>query len=683
MQLLNTLVGELQSKIGDKARIVVDEDIIRNSFLFVASSLAGLHRIKYVNEGTPNYINYFGITFARSGGGKDISLLAAEHMFWEAIKNYPATTHSRFIQLNGPTPQGDVANDDVNFIVPKQYKLALRGSVEGMMRVANYYDRVDLGTLNVISTEFGSEFNQETMVLLMQLWQSARADGSVNVNEKYDPVSDVPTNILLFGSPVPFKSNIKKHESLVEIIHSGFARRTFFVWNETSGEKLWEGEYDPQLLNEYAENFNSYISNKKLISFDNDAKLALEEYLKESFESYAQNRSIINEMRKNGIEKVERLAALLGIIDLSDEVTPEHVKKAIEINEESLSSIRDVIAPGSAYKRIYDELKRNRDGLTISEIHDCGIWFRNKTEEKYQFELLEDYVFRKNERIVLEGKTYRIEPLPVNKLDKIVVSVSMQERNPERAVDFVPMELPFFDEHNAIEKLVVSEKVTAFTLAHYEPSKQAPNGHRKADNFIPGQNCIAWDIDQGMTVEEAVQRLNGYVFLLYTTKSHTEEHHKFRILMPTKTMFYVNPEQHKQMYENLSQVLGLPTYDVSTRNVSRLWFTNPGGMVLANKEAELLDVRCCIPTTERAEQVLPKLEDVDFDKLDIRVQGMLRWLLTNTTEGSRNMNLFRYGAFLRDLGFSSSEIESMLLEANAMLVPPLDDREVAQIARKF
>jgi hypothetical protein len=255
-EILEVVTQEVSRIAGKK----VDPAVVRNSLLFTTASVMGLKRVYYVKNGIRKYANFFGITLAPSGEGKDLSLKICEDMFQGALVPYPKVVKADFERLNGPLPTGEGGNDDQDYIAPSQYKVSLEGTSQGMMRVANFYNRTDRGSLNVISTEFGHELSSSVLPILTKLWQEAKADGSTNVNEKYPPVADVPTNILLFGSNAPFERNGVKHEQLVEAIEAGLARRTFFVWSaRDSIEEYRERETYSGIIEEFGKQVIEHI----------------------------------------------------------------------------------------------------------------------------------------------------------------------------------------------------------------------------------------------------------------------------------------------------------------------------------------------------------------------------------------------------------------------------------------
>jgi hypothetical protein len=277
---------------------------------------------------------------------------------------------------------------------------------------------------------------------------------------------------------------------------------------------------------------------------------------------------------------------------------------------------------------------------------------------------------------------YSIEELEENDLTNLIVSVH-DEEDGAYAINFKPFETSW----EMLKKIVVSSNIESFVAAHFEASLKAPDGHRKQDCYISGANLIIFDIDNGLSLEEASSFLQPYKYIFYTTKSHRSEksngEDRFRIIMPTKTNFYIEPAQHKELYINLEQFIGLKKNDTQTRNVSRLWFTNPEAEVFEN-EGDLLDVTPFLPGTEKAEAFLPKLNalsanyEPNMSDNAKRIVGMKKHCLLNAAEGSRNISLFNLATFILDLG---EQPEEHVYSVNQMLSKPLDDAEIKQILR--
>jgi len=147
--------------------------------------------------------------------------------------------------------------------------------------------------------------------------------------------------------------------------------------------------------------------------------------------------------------------------------------------------------------------------------------------------------------------------------------------------------------------------------------------------------------------------------------------------MPTKQKFFVDPEAHKQLYENVSEFIGFQVYDKSTRNISRFWFTSPGAEVITNDSANI-DISSMMPETEAEKVFSDRLEAIDERYNDASVRGFYKWFFANTGAGNRNDNLHKLGCYMRDLGENQEE---HMQGCNAMLDVPLPDSELNHIIK--
>jgi len=605
-------------------------------------------------------------------------------MFEKYIEMYVPIVNDNFKALSKPLPTGEQVGEE-DYIPPQGYTFPLRGSVEGMMRAGNYYNRTSIGSLNVVSTEFGSEYNPEVLPVLTTLWQDARADGSTNVNQKYPPIVDVPTNTLLFGSAAAFHKNEKKHQYLEEAITTGFARRSNFVWVEPGKIYPVDNVNNKDDLHTYASQIVAVLKEKKNIVFSKNAKEILLKYKHDLIDINNEAPSDWAAIKVSTIDKVERMSALVALADVSLIIEPAHVEYAIDMNERSFAAMGFILTPHAQYKLMYQALEYNKTGLSQTEFVDFGVKIKTKADWAFQLENLKDLARRKNMRIVEAGPKLVLRPLEVNDLKKMILSSSVNiSKKPEMEINFKSQEVPFFGPGMTVESLITSP-IQSYCLNHFEATDKAPDGHRKKEYVVPGQNMIAWDIDEGMSIPEMQEILSEYQYLLYTTKSHQKDKNgiicdRFRVVMPTKTTFYVDPEEHKGLYENISKVLGIPSYDVATRNQGRLWFTNPSGKTIRKDTGDILDVRCCIPETETSEHIIPNIENLDLDESDRRIAGMQKFVLINGVGGNRNNVIFRLAKFVQEFGGNTEEI---VRATNSMMLEPLPDTEVTMILRNI
>ena len=681
-RFIDSVHEEAEYRIGKR----INKKITENAMWFVVGSLASTMMLKQTN--------FYGVTLARSGTGKDATLKTIENVFEPFCSKFTENVTSEFKMLNGTLPEGNETDGEVDYIVPTSYKVPVRGTIEGFMRVANFFNKIDIGSLNVISSEIGNDFSSSDAVeVLVELWEDGNFNGMNTVNEKYKPVENVRTNMLLFGSQDVFKNSESKLNQLRNLVTSGLGRRSLFVWIDYENIELLDKNdriSDMEMLKDYAEKVvehaiklsNENAEHGRLVPISTKAQELLSEYRQAMVDIYNKDNTGKNQIQSIKIESeymIRRFSRLVAILDLSNAVEPRHMKYAIEYLDRSVDDMATIIEPSMAYMSMFELLKHNKK-MNVTEFIEKGIIFRSKQDKDLQFELLEDLAFRKNMNLKINGNILRMSPLPKTDINKIIMSIAPKpegRKEPMSIVGCKAVKVPFFGKKPSVEAAVKDGSIGWYSFAHFKDDK------RSSKNAIPKQNCIAFDIDTGMTIEEAKNLLTPYTYIIATTRSHQKEKNgetkcdRFRIILPTKIEFSLNNEQHKGMMENIADILELPVYDESTRDISRGWYPNENAEIFTN-EGELFDVSCCIPNTEKEEKVMQAMSSIDTTSISEngRIQGMIRWALTNSIVGNRNVNLMRLHRFVKDLTGSKEEADSIVYSTNQMLTEPLSEIEL-------
>lgn len=711
---INYLLDRLEIQ-GDRK---TDRLVYLNALLFHASIVlnATSGSVKKYNG---KNVTFYGLTLANSAAGKDFSFeLASQvmHTNSESFKKaYISLMKSNlFKNIEHNEEYDDEMKERLTSYVPQNVIVSASGTKEGVYSLANSIALSQFGSLNITSSEIGDEVSNSNDLLnmLKQLY-----DGNVNAKvikgESVINIDNIVTNVLLFGSNVGFDLESKK--KLVKLLSSGMLRRSLVVEiptqkivrnsisvNERKEMLLEAKEYGKQIVEMFG--LETQLEKDYLFSVTEQYLDFLEKMKDEIIEDI--NSSLENSYKMvdiGSIELIENLAHLIAFLDMTNNVDEIHLKEAYNLFRESRNTIKDTLSPVRTEVSMFNMLKLSNKKMSFVDIANYIEIPSNKQKRAELIELFKEYVLHKGYVPVVTGneaKYFSIKEPERNKLDKIIVSIDAHDyeytkKEPRESISFAQLELPFFGSTQSIEGLVRSTEVKSFTTCHYESSAMSIKygkidgvGHRKEDNFISGQNLIAFDVDNDISLYEAIEKLKDYTYLIYTTKSHRKEKEgvlqgdRFRILIPTKTKFFVDAEKHKLLYENIADFLGIKNYDKATRNVSRLWFTNPEAEIYKN-EANLLDVQALIPETEKAEHVLPlinKLEE-DFlsdevDEATRRLNGMKRWFLSQTGVGERNSNLYRYGKFIKDIGF---DVDNELTQINSMLMEPLEERELRTV----
>lgn len=100
---------------------------------------------------------------------------------------------------------------------------------------------------------------------------------------------------------------------------------------------------------------------------------------------------------------------------------------------------------------------------------------------------------------------------------------------------------------------------------------QYKDEHRKGGNFVAA-GFVAADFDEGVTLSDARNNafINSYAAFIYTTASHTDEHHRFRVVFLVETTF-----DHAQDWADANLALAFKLgSDLSTSDKARCFFGN-------------------------------------------------------------------------------------------------------------
>jgi hypothetical protein len=107
---------------------------------------------------------------------------------------------------------------------------------------------------------------------------------------------------------------------------------------------------------------------------------------------------------------------------------------------------------------------------------------------------------------------------------------------------FIPEVISFNNEEELME-----------VITKYAWSPMVFETYRRESDFIK-TDLIAFDIDEGMTIDEAEQVVEslGLAALCMPSTSHSEKHHKFRLIFPLSRAIH-NIDEYKETYMKLAE----------------------------------------------------------------------------------------------------------------------------------
>jgi len=179
---------------------------------------------------------------------------------------------------------------------------------------------------------------------------------------------------------------------------------------------------------------------------------------------------------------------------------------------------------------------------------------------------------------------------------------------------------------------------------------------------------VVIDVDGGVSMKAVHELLKEYKFLTHTTKRHTEEENRFRLIMPINYRLTLDSDEYKEFMNGIIAWLPFKS-DEGANQRARKWETCDKGTFHYN-DGELLDVLDFIPKTSRNENY--RRTNQPLESLD----NLGRWFAQRMASGNRNNNMIKYALALVDSGWDLVDVRRQVLDFNSKLSSPLPDQEI-------
>lgn len=540
----------------------------------------------------------------------------------------------------------------------------------------------DTGSMCLQIDEIGSNLlgNVEVLNTFLELYDVGRIKTKLikNTSESIrneEIIGNTPTNMLLFGTPAKLLDGGKTEEELFSMLETGYARRCFFGWSKAANKEYAltpEQVYDMltnQVNDKFLDNISDHLENladmvnmkKRLVMTKETSLLVIEYRLK--CERIAHDLPEHEEIKKAEIShryfKALKLAGAYAFIDHSAEVTADHLYNAIKLAEESGDAFNQLLTRDRPYVKLAKYIATCRRDVTQADLVEDLPFYRGATGQKTEMMTLAIAHGYKNSIIIKKTfadgiEFFRGETLETTDLDKMIVSYSQ-----DMAVDYVGEFAPFDKLH----------KLATMNGMHWI-NHHVVGGHRNEENAIAGFNMLIIDVDGTCNISTAKMLLEGYKFMLYTTKRHTEEEHRFRIILPINYALKLDAKDYKEFMKNIYEWLPFEVDD-QTGQRARKWLSfSSDTSICEYNDGEVLDVLPFIPKTSKNEERKARLQDQQS------MNNLERWVINNIGDGNRNNMLLRYGMILVDAGFDLGQIQSNIMDLNEKIADKLDQQEI-------
>lgn len=548
------------------------------------------------------------------------------------------------------------------------------------------------GSINLQIDEIGMnlEGSTEALTTYLELYDLGRVKNKLTKNSADNKRTKeiegtTPANLLMFGTPSKLLDGSSTEDKFYTLLETGYARRSLFAMGhpQPASDELTPTEIYEKLIDnanvgsqtKWSTHFANLADPSKfnwMIDLPKDVAIELLEY-RISCEKAARLLPEHEEIRIAEMEhryfKVLKLAGAFAFVDESLEMTMYQLHAAMKLVEDSGAAFQTILKREKVYMKLAKYLASVTEPVTHADLNEALPFYKSGTAARAEMMNMATSWSYKQHIVIKKTFADNVElfigeTLKETTLDEIKVSYS-----DDFAYNYAGEEVPFDQLH-----MLMLEP--GFHWANHHFTKQ----HRCDENVIQGFNLVVIDVDGGVSLEAVHELLADHVFMTYTTKRHTPEENRFRLILPTNYELKLDQEDYRKFMDNLMQWLPFAT-DEAANQRSKKWESHGNGLHHYNLEGKLLDILPFVPKTSRNEQYAK--HNSQLSSLD----NLERWFAGEMSEGNRNNHMIKYALALVSAGMGYGEIESKVLAFNAKLSNKLSDDELRRtvlvtVARK-
>lgn len=715
------MTEEIVDMIEAKANNYNSRGFFRNMVMFQWAQIASNMRavISQPNEEDLT-INTYVVNLMTSGGGKNQSLNFLEDYitrdFVDIFKNctYPEIAELSIQQeaLENALQKGLSQAEAVHLQEPirKEYNNCGAflykfdsGTGAAYKQLRTKCQIAGIGALSFVCDEIGNNFknNEELFNAYLESYDVGKGSSKLvkntsDANRTKERYSNVPCNMLLFGTPDALFDSSFTEKAFKDLLNTGMSRRCFFGLGETvphsnvTVDQMFKQRYGVKL-----DTSSSHIRDalKTLAAIKNhNKKITISETLLKSLalpyekwclyraSQYPELGNSITQLLQKEIQhrafKVLKLAGAIAFINDDDEITQEAYLAACKVAEDSGKAFYDMLHRPEPYIKLAKFISSTGGRVYESTLVENLPFFKaaNSMDKKSLLQLAMSWATENN--------------LPIKKCDNEGVpfyeSIQIEETNVDDLIFTASTGISHGYEQPAIGKRTLSSLVKLGSMdgVHWcnhrfiiDSANVQLGPHRSENTTLSGFNLVVFDVDgkNGVAspIPEAISMLDGYTYIIYTTKSHTEQLPCYRVILPLKYTISLNREDYKGFMKNLEKVLPFKGSDEQTYHRSRKWLSN-NGTVYSNLDGQLFDPLPYMPDTAQNTK-----REKEFKELNLKEATTIeRWFLARIKVGSRNHELYKYGMLLCDRNLDFDTIVNAIQSLNSKLEEPLGEQEL-------
>ena len=511
---------------------------------------------------------------------------------------------------------------------------------------------------------------------------------NTNDNKRNEDIDGkTPTNALLFGTPVKLLDGGQTEDQLYSFLETGYARRCLFGYGQQD-RKAFHNQTATEIYQTLIQPVNTVLTDKWSNHFYNladpamfdwqirvedDVAIQLLEY-KIACEKAADLMADHEEIKKAELShryfKALKLAGAFAFIDKSSIVAMDHLMQSILLVEESGIAFQIILNREKSYVKLAKYIASLDNEVTHADLLEALPFYKSGNAARNELMTLAMAWGYKKHIIIKKSFVDGIEFFKGETLEETDLNQMKISYSDHWAYNYLGEQVPFDQLHN------LTQAPNMHWANHF-----FKNGHRSEETVNVGFNLLVIDIDEGVSVEAACELMKEYKFLIYTTKRHTDEANRFRMIFPINYILELDSDEYKEFMNNVMGWLPFKI-DESANQRSRKWETFDGGNYVYNMEGEILDALPFIPKTSKNETYRQQFQKVEsLDNLE-------RWFSVRFASGNRNNQMIKFALALVDNGHSIIEVNKMVHAFNEKMSSPLTKDEIdstvlKSVAKRF
>lgn len=640
-------------------------------------------------------VNIYALALATSGFGKGYSVNVVETEFLKGFKKrfmedtFPIIAEKHLWEIandraarNGTDQQEEFEKAEGEFkragAIPFTFD---SGTPPAVKQLRHKLMMGNCGAINLQIDEIGSNLmgSADVLTLFLELYDQGLVKQKLTKNTAENTRGEeldgkTPTNMLLFGTPSKLLDGGQTEDQFYDMLDTGYARRCLFgigqhsrkAHNTQTPEEIYANLTQPSnsaVIDKWATKFHRLADASMYgwrMQVEDDVGIALLTY-KIECEKAADQMADHEEIRKAEIShryfRALKLAGAFAFVDESIEVEMEHLKQAILLVEESGAAFQSILNREKTYVKLAKYIADVGTEVTHADLLEALPFYKSGNAARNEMMTLATAWGYKKHIIIKKTFTdgiefFKGETLKETDLNEMVISYS-----DHWAYNYMCEKVPFDQLH-----VLTQSSGMHWANHHFK------GGHRAEENVFVGFNMIVIDVDGGITLDTVHELMKEYKFMTYTTKRHSDEENRFRLIIPMNYYLELDSSEYKEFMNTVMAWLPFKT-DESANQRAKKWECFDGEYHY-NMEGELLDVLGFIPKTSKNEQFKQGFQAVEsLDNLE-------RWFAQRIASGNRNNQMIKYALALVDSGMDLMSVGKQVHAFNQKLNTPLDEEEI-------